>query len=50
MIPTWKTEEKDKKSKKMVEKWLKMAQNTAILPPLKYPETPLYEFSKGYGY
>ena len=35
MIPTWKTEEKDKKSKK----WAKMAQNGTILPPEK-PRNP----------
>ena len=49
MIPTWKTEEKDKKSKKwakMAQKWLKIVQ----FYPLKSPETPLYEFSRGYGY
>ena len=49
MIPTWKTEEKDKNLKK----WAKMAQNvskSAILHQLKSPETPLYEFSRGYGY
>ena len=40
MIPTWKTEEKDKKSKK----WAKMAQIVQFYP-VKSPETPLYEFS-----
>ena len=39
MIPTWKTEGKDKKSKKNGQKWLKMAQNSAILPPDK-PRNP----------
>ena len=42
MIPTWKTEEIDKKSKKwakMAQKWLNMAQNSAILPPEK-PRNP----------
>ena len=39
MIPTWKTEEKDKKSHKNSQKWLKMAQNSTILPPEK-PRNP----------
>ena len=38
MIPTWKTEEKDKKSKNG-QKCLKMAQNSANLPPEK-PRNP----------
>ena len=49
MIPTWKTKEKDTKSKKMGKnssKWLKIVQ----FYPLKSPETPLHEFSRGYGY
>ena len=50
MIPTWKTEGKDKKSKKKMgkngSKWLKIVQ----FYPLKSPEIPLNEFSRGYGY
>ena len=42
MIPTWKTEEKDKNLKNG-QKWLKIVQ-------LKSPETPFYEFSQRYGY
>ena len=39
MIPTWKTEEKDKKLKIMGKNGSKMAQNSAILPPEK-PRNP----------
>ena len=38
--------EKDKKSQKNSQKWLKIVQ----FYPLKSPETPLYEFSREYGY
>ena len=39
MIPLWKTEEKDKKSKKIGKNGSKTAQNSAILPPEK-PRNP----------
>ena len=48
MIPIWKTEERGKKSQKMGKygsKWLKIVQ----FYPLTSPETPLYEFSRGYS-